>query len=323
MTIPLLPPAQCEICGEPVMPSQTLAPDSDISVSCSDFNCQRLLSQKSSLNSQLFAAQSAFHSQRIKAQRAKEAARKQHIEHIETTEARENQRILESMRDQHTELAHAPLHLVPIPYGISAMRPMTRQRVKNYTQHLREIIQHGFLKPKHIDTDSSQDTCQSQKLIVNTQLQSISDSLCTLCKGGCCASGADSAYLSADTIRRLIDIEPLSTEHSILDAYLDKLPTASIDGACINQTASGCALPRDMRSDTCNDYYCDPLSNYRESMHDKAIPDRILAIQRSHAQGRRFDSENGNKILCVALLDDKGVKQPGMNVHPGQATPDN
>lgn len=298
----------CEICGEPVASSQTLVPDSENAIACSDFSCQRLLSQKPIMNAQLFAAQSAFQSKRIKERRAAEAARKQHIAHIEATEARENQQILESIRDQNADLAHAPLHLVPIPSGHVSLSPLENQRIERYAKHLREIIQQAYqqVDGQHPSTEPGNEKPEN---IATDGLQRISDRMCSLCKGGCCSAGSDNAYLSSDTIKRLLGADTRLSQDAILEKYLLKLPKDSIAGACINQTDSGCVLPKEMRSDICNDYYCDSLRSYQQAMTGKAEPQAILAVQRSNTQWSRFDPEAENSIKCIALVDIESIQE--------------
>ncbi|HEY5315761.1 MAG TPA: hypothetical protein VIK18_24745 [Pirellulales bacterium] len=83
---------------------------------------------------------------------------------------------------------------------------------------------------------------------------------CALCQGRCCQNGAEHAWLQVATIRRVLAERPELRPRHVLDEYLSYLPSKTYAGSCVYHTATGCALPRSLRSDTCNNYLCDGLS---------------------------------------------------------------
>jgi hypothetical protein len=52
---------------------------------------------------------------------------------------------------------------------------------------------------------------------------------------------------------------------ALIDAYLSHVPTRSYAASCIYHGASGCALPRALRSETCTSFLCDGLKAVSES----------------------------------------------------------
>ena len=60
-------------------------------------------------------------------------------------------------------------------------------------------------------------------------------------------------------IARYRQRNPGATPEGVIEDYLSYLPAASTRDACVYQTARGCSLPREMRQDICNAYYCDAL----------------------------------------------------------------
>jgi hypothetical protein len=105
------------------------------------------------------------------------------------------------------------------------------------------------------------------------------------------------------TIRQFMDANPALSGEAVLNAYLSKLCPESVAGSCINQTATGCALPRDMRSATCNGYYCEPLKKYQEKAAQGDVPRRVFAVQRAKSDWGRSDITRENRIVNVALVD--------------------
>ena len=134
-------------------------------------------------------------------------------------------------------------------------------------------------------------------------LNVISDQLCGMCKGSCCAAGGNVAYLTVETIRQFKQQNPDLSAEEILQAYMSRVPVESVTSACINQTSTGCALPREMRSDTCNEYFCDTLKGWREREQER---ESVLAIQRDTPLWIRSGSGQRNDIHQVALIDRSG-----------------
>lgn len=83
--------------------------------------------------------------------------------------------------------------------------------------------------------------------------------VCRTCRGACCKAGEDHAFLTRAVLSRVKSEQRMATDASLLEAYLDRVPTDAREGSCIYHGAQGCALPRTMRSETCNRFLCFPL----------------------------------------------------------------
>jgi hypothetical protein len=301
----------CDVCGGPVAAADAALQKSRSINACRAAECQRLATLQSTMNPHLFKTQFAFQSGLIRQRRDQEARRRQHIQTIETTEAQENHEILQSFLEQQTETDRRSIRVLSIPSGLARLITPDQQRLQHYTRHLQDVIQQAFQHSNIEDVPSTQDR-DDHEVLENTarrlhrrpDLQHISDQLCALCKGGCCPAGADHAFVSVSTIRRLLDADPALSKEATLDLYLVHVPAEAIEGGCINQTASGCALPRAIRSDVCNGYYCEPLRLFQQDMADRQPPDQVLAVQRSNTQWNRFDSVDGNRILNIVLIEE-------------------
>ena len=82
---------------------------------------------------------------------------------------------------------------------------------------------------------------------------------CAVCRGSCCQNGGTHAYLIEHTIQRYLDRHPGSTARDVVAAYWQHLPQQTYAGSCVFHTAIGCALPGEMRSDSCHAFLCESL----------------------------------------------------------------
>lgn len=247
--------------------------------------------------------------------RAKEAALKKFRDEAKEREAKENQRILQFILDKHAELSDTNTHLVVIPTGMSRLAPLEKERIERYRTHLVDIIQtaRNQVDSSNVDVGQDFDAYErrikvDEKLDNSPFLRSISDQLCCMCKGGCCTSGGDHAYLSAFTIRRYLDANPDVSDMEMQDLYLSNIGSESIAGACINQTTSGCALPKELRSDICSAFYCDSLKSYQNELFVENEPGVVLAIQRAGTCFNAYGTGLRNDVVNVALIGEKDIQ---------------
>ncbi|HLK36123.1 MAG TPA: hypothetical protein VKU41_05180 [Polyangiaceae bacterium] len=84
--------------------------------------------------------------------------------------------------------------------------------------------------------------------------------LCGQCRGRCCAHGAGwHAFMDRTLLQQWQDKHPGSSPVEAAEAYLELLPERHVEGACLYQTAAGCAIPREHRAWICNGFACAPL----------------------------------------------------------------
>lgn len=83
--------------------------------------------------------------------------------------------------------------------------------------------------------------------------------VCSTCRGACCKWGEDHAYLTRRVLSRVKAEKGITRDASLLADYLDRVPETVREGSCIFHGSRGCALPRSMRSETCNRFLCYPL----------------------------------------------------------------
>ena len=306
--------AICEVCDNELTYIDTLtANDAEYSV-CRSLACRQVMKQKSAMTPHMFKSHLDFNRKLITQRREKDAARKKHREDVARKESQEHRKIQRMIFDTFLELTEENTSILAIPSGNSKLLAVSSERRNKYIEHLESIVSEAceYANAAELVFDQQHDA-YGKRLIVEQRfddipaLQSISDRLCCMCKGGCCASGKEHAYLSVFTMRRYMDVNPSQSAEQILNDYIANICTHSIENSCINQTQTGCALPRKMRSDVCNGFYCDPLKAYQKKVEAEENLSTVVAIQRSATYWNRFDIGVCNEIVDVAVLDENRV----------------
>lgn len=113
---------------------------------------------------------------------------------------------------------------------------------------------------------------------------------CATCGGYCCKNGADRAYLTRQTLTRVLASSGATLE-DVLRTYLERVPAQSHADSCIYHTDRGCNLPFEMRSDTCNDFFCTGIRSLTSTVGDNASQQVIAAAVK------------GNRVVRLALID--------------------
>ena len=123
--------------------------------------------------------------------------------------------------------------------------------------------------------------------------------LCALCRGRCCRFGLHGkAFIEARQLRDWLAQRPDATWIDAVDHYLGFVAPVHLHSSCLFHAEDGCALPRERRSDVCNQFACDTL----EQLRDIAIaqPEAAVAvgIVASHVlQGAAVVSAQGSRPL--------------------------
>ncbi len=125
------------------------------------------------------------------------------------------------------------------------------------------------------------------------EVQAVLSKGCALCRGRCCEKGGDRAFLTAETIRRYMARHPDQRPRDVLAAYLDHLGNKTAENSCVFHGAAGCRLPRDMRSDICNQFFCTGLVELQQGLTAQA-PARAF-----------FVSMSGQTVRGAAFCDEK------------------
>jgi hypothetical protein len=104
----------------------------------------------------------------------------------------------------------------------------------------------------------------------------VAHTACSLCKGWCCRNGEDHAFLDETTMARVRRARSALNARSLVRLYVDRVPEVAYKNSCIFHGKKGCTLDRSLRSDVCNDYFCDGLHIYLTG-GDAVTPTMIIA----------------------------------------------
>lgn len=301
----------CEICGARIPFLGTLKNKHRSLKICGAIECENVRKQKASMPEASFKVYLASNQRMLSERRHRFAAK----EEIRKKEVEEHQQIFEHMSRRLEGTDQQPSHTVAIPSGRSELVPLDQSRIDRYRSHLENVIDEALQYESVNEAPDDNNKNAYRKL--NEQLQlfarrpdvkAISDNLCRLCKGGCCSRGENHAYLSASSMRRQLDDNPGWTKEDLMEQYLSRLPRRSSKNACINQGREGCVLPRDLRSSTCNFFFCGALSNYQKTAEEEHLRAPVLAIKRRHALWDQNYDNAPNDITNVTLVSETEVQ---------------
>jgi hypothetical protein len=189
-----------------------------------------------------------------------------------------------------------------IPSGPAQRAKLARRRFVAYREHLEAVVSEAA-------AGGGAAAAANPVSMATGPGRPIEGHLCGLCRGGCCTQGGDRAYLTAETVRRVMQWQPQWSAADVVQAYLDRVAPHTERGSCINHTKDGCSLPRAMRSDICNDYACGALATLQH-MPSNAVGDHPVIVIRRRL-GRWTSPANGseNGITALACLTDDGVRR--------------
>jgi len=303
---------KCEVCDNLLTyPDFLVTKDMGYSV-CRSFDCQRIMSHKATMTPLLFKSHLEFNRKLIHQRRVRDAEKKRHVAEVIEKESQEHHDIFQFALSNFPELSAEHTHLLVIPSGYTKSIESSDERLNLYIEHLKIIISEAsnYINVSAVVHDEHHGSYANrvevdQLFEGNPGLRAISDKLCCMCKGGCCVAGKEHAYLSVFSMRRFMDENPDMSTDEVLKLYLSKISLDSIDNSCINNTDTGCKLPRDMRSDICNGYYCDSLKKYQKKMAETDSPEKVIAVQRSYTYWNRFDPGVNSEVVDVTLADEK------------------
>ncbi len=107
--------------------------------------------------------------------------------------------------------------------------------------------------------------------------------LCALCRGRCCRFGLQGrAFLRAPQLRDWLAQRPGATWSDAVEHYLGLVPSEHLHSSCLFHGRAGCTLPRERRSQVCNEYACDTLEQLRDVTAAAPGATVVVGIVASH-----------------------------------------
>jgi len=210
--------------------------------------------------------------------------------------ARKQAEDLDRVEQKLQEMGHDPAEhdIAILPASTRPLEKMTDARKSALASKLAEVAAEIITLGPIEENSTSFDTAGRP-----TDLAFVAQA-CATCRGDCCQNGGEHAYLSRRTLSRVLqksqEKAPGTSLEDILRAYVDRVPEESYAGSCIYHTNKGCNLPGDMRSDTCNDFFCTGTRSLSSIIRgEKAHPVLVAALK-------------GERIVRLAVINGQEMK---------------
>jgi hypothetical protein len=138
--------------------------------------------------------------------------------------------------------------------------------------------------------------------VLSQAVQTVLGRACGHCQGKCCRTGRDHAYLTVPVLRRYRQAHPEQGPEEVLEAYIGRIGSKTYEGSCVFHEPGGCSLPREMRSDTCNRYFCPDLDDLRAVLSSDT-PARAFVASVHDETTDVIAPIYGDRITSAAFLD--------------------
>ncbi len=173
---------------------------------------------------------------------------------------------------------------VVVPATERPLTPLPQERRSALSNHLKGLLSETQANPILVRDDGRGGTVPTDIPDVNANPLPIIQVACATCRGSCCNSGGDRAYLTGETIlsywKRYTELEP----HEIRAAFLAYTAEDTVEDSCIFHGINGCCLPREARSATCNEFKCADLNRLPQKLSGPGPhPVFLMAVRKTQA----------------------------------------
>ncbi len=145
---------------------------------------------------------------------------------------------------------------IMVPRSERALAPTPTERARRLRRHLVTALRAVRVMPAPAQAEAPPPT-EPVDFVAR-----VARTACAMCKGWCCKGGGDHAYLDERTLARVRAEQPDLDARAVLMLYIGRLPSAGYQGSCVFHGEQGCTLPRSLRSDVCNAYFCAGLDAF-------------------------------------------------------------
>ena len=288
----------CTVCGTEIRFPVAAAPDAE--PLCGSAPCRMLMERRPDLDPQSFRFLVQIRARQVREHHERERIEAEQRAEKHAREQSEHEAIWQALARRPSALSTPRYARMVLPKGPRRTSPLPARRRALYRAHLIRVIAEA--------RSDAPDTIVrlASPAPAHVRLGAV---LCGVCGGGCCPLGGDDAFVSMMTIRRVMRERPELTPDAVLDEYLRHLPQRSVTGSCVNQTTRGCSLPRELRSDICNGYFCLALKNWQAQQAGEPRPEGVLVIQRQQDQWNKERPDLENPVVGVSVVSESGVRR--------------
>jgi hypothetical protein len=168
--------------------------------------------------------------------------------------------------------------VVRVPFQDTPLVPPDPERVRKLRLHLVEAMRdlRTAKRPDRLIQPATSEPTGFAAAVVRTG--------CATCQGHCCRGGGEHAYLDERTLARVRTARPELEARAVIGLYVAALAPRAYAGSCLFHGESGCTLPRLLRAELCNSYYCNGL---RDVLRLPVLPDAVVIQAERGGQRRR------------------------------------
>lgn len=155
-----------------------------------------------------------------------------------------------------TEAVADPPVTVRVPFQDSPLEPLLRDRVRKLRRHLVESMRdlREAKRPDRLIQPATPEPAGFTAEVVRAG--------CATCQGFCCRGGGEHAYIDERTMARVRGDRPELDARGVIRLYVEALARQAYRGSCLFHGPAGCTLPRSLRAELCNSYYCNGLRDF-------------------------------------------------------------
>lgn len=180
---------------------------------------------------------------------------------------------------------------VVVPWFRTPLTTLPSSRLEALREHLQSAVDEYRKNPT---AHSASDSRNNPWPPLEDAAETLTGRVCGHCRGSCCQKGETHAFVSGTTIASLLERRPELELEDVVDAYLTELPATSYDNSCVFHAETGCALPHDMRAETCGHFFCWGQQELRASLEQGAPVKAFVAlstIEGDLVEGRFLDGD--------------------------------
>lgn len=184
-----------------------------------------------------------------------------------------------------TEFEPADVALITMPGSPVVLAPPAPERREKFRAHIAALVAETRVPGETYEDES------------HAPPPAVLAEGCGVCKGLCCRHAGDEAHIDDAALRRARALWPELSEVELVALYLEAVPEQSVEHSCIVHGEEGCTLPRELRSQTCNEFYCVPIREWQEgeAVRSSERPTALVVVE-------------GDRVLRSALLRGSGCE---------------
>lgn len=197
----------------------------------------------------------------------------------------ENQLIYKKNLEKFTNLTEKKYPLVVLAsFNPGEIVELPEQRKQKYLAHIRQLLQdisEQFPMQHAMPSSDSETNVLNAFSLEKEKMSALNGMICEECKGRCCVNGGDTALLQKETLMRYMNQNPELSAQQVFSQYEARVSNQTYADSCIHHTKTGCSLPREMRADSCNDFYCSTIKEFNMNFtKQETLPEGAVVISR-------------------------------------------